>query len=96
MDGCRDIEPCAHLCYNCSKGGVAEMSIVVRINDELYRQAERSAKAESRTAPLQIQYWAKIGKAALDNPDLPIEFIVSCFAAEGQETTPFEFIEDES
>lgn len=71
-------------------------SIAVRISEDLYRKAERTAKAESRTTPLQIQYWAKIGKAALDNPDLPIEFIVSCIAAEGQETTPFEFVEDES
>ena len=71
------------------------MSIAVRIDDELYRQAEVTARAESRTTPLQIQYWAKIGKAALDNPDLPIDFIVSCFAAQGQETTPFEFIENE-
>ena len=67
------------------------MSIAVRISDELYRQAEKSAKAESRTTPLQIQYWAKIGKAALDNPDLPVEFIRDIIDSEGQETTPFEF-----
>ena len=68
------------------------MSIAVRIDNELYRQAEITARAESRTTPLQIQYWAKIGKAALDNPDLPIEFIQSIIAAEGQEDEPFEFI----
>ena len=55
------------------------MSIVVRIDDELYRKAEMSAKADSRTTSLQIQYWAKVGKAAIDNPDLPIEFIQSMF-----------------
>ena len=69
------------------------MSIAVRIDDELYRKAEKSAKAESRTTALQIQYWARVGKAALDNPDLPVEFIQSILAAEGQEDEPFEFIE---
>ena len=67
------------------------MSIAVRIDDELYRQAEQTAKAESRTPPLQIQYWAKIGKAALDNPDLPIDFIRSMLASEGQQSEPFIF-----
>ena len=45
------------------------MSIAMRINENLYRQAESVAKAESRTASLQIHYWARIGKAALENPD---------------------------
>lgn len=66
-------------------------SIAMRVSEELYRQAEKTAKAESRTAALQLQYWARIGKAALDNPDLPIEFIRDILDSEGQETTPFEF-----
>ena len=69
------------------------MSIAMRINEELYRQAESAARAESRTPPLQIQYWARIGKAALDNPDLPVEFIRAILDAEGQADEPFEFIE---
>ena len=67
------------------------MSVAIRIDDELYKQAETIAKVESRTVPLQIQYWAKIGKAALDNPDLPIEFIKSILSSEGQPSEPFEF-----
>jgi len=67
------------------------MSVAVRIDDELYRQAESTARAESRTPPLQIQYWAKLGKAALENPDLPIDFIKSMLASEGQPTEPFVF-----
>lgn len=51
------------------------MSIPIRIDEELYNQAKRTALAESRTVPLQIAYWAKLGKLALENPDLPIEFI---------------------
>ena len=51
------------------------MSIAIRIDEDVYDQAKRTALAESRTVPLQIAYWAKLGKLALENPDLPIEFI---------------------
>ena len=42
---------------------------------EIYDEAKKTAKAECRSIAHQIEYWAKIGKCALDNPDLPIEFI---------------------
>ena len=51
------------------------MSMPVRINDDLYEQAKSISKGECRTIAGQLEFWAKIGKAALDNPDLPIEFI---------------------
>lgn len=51
------------------------MSISVRIDEEIYDEAKKTAKAECRSIAHQIEYWAKIGKCALDNPDLPIEFI---------------------
>ncbi len=74
--------------------GVISMSAPIRIDDELYNQAKRSAAAESRTVPLQIAYWAKIGKAALDNPYLPIEFIRDVLIAKQlDEREPFEFKE---
>ena len=68
------------------------MSIAIRIDDELYEQAKRGAEAEYRTVPLQVTYWAKIGKAALDNPDLPVEFIRDILAAKKRgDFEPFEF-----
>ena len=68
------------------------MSIAIRIDDELYNEARKSAEAESRTVPLQVAYWARIGKAALDNPDLPGELIRDILAAKKQgEFEPFEF-----
>lgn len=68
------------------------MSVAIRIDNELYEEAKRSAEAECRTVPLQVIYWAKIGKAALDNPDLPIEFIRDTLSARKQgEFEPFEF-----
>lgn len=51
------------------------MTTPIRIDNALIREATLYGKAESRTASLQIAYWAKIGKAALKNPDLPIVFM---------------------
>ena len=68
------------------------MSVAIRIDDKLYEQAKRSAEAECRTVPLQVTYWAKIGRAALDNPDLPVEFIRDILSAKKQGYfEPFEF-----
>lgn len=51
------------------------MSMPVRIDDDLYEQAKLASKAECRTIAGQLEFWAKLGKAAQDNPDLPIDFI---------------------
>ena len=51
------------------------MSMPVRIDDELYEQAKTASKGECRTIAGQLEFWAKVGRAALDNPDLPIEFV---------------------
>ena len=67
------------------------MSISVRINDELYQQAKVRAKAEYRTIPSQIEFWARIGRAALDNPDLPTEFVRDVLVAKLEGSEPFEF-----
>lgn len=68
--------------YNCGKcKGVSEMSVSVRINDTLVEQARTAAKAEFRTVQGQIEFWAKVGRAALDNPDLPASFIAETLMA---------------
>jgi hypothetical protein len=51
------------------------MNKPVRIDNELYEQAKSASKGECRTIAGQLEFWAKIGKAALDNPDLPIECV---------------------
>jgi len=40
------------------------MSVSVRIEDELYAQAKVQAAAEHRSIAGQIEYWAKVGRAA--------------------------------
>ncbi len=68
------------------------MGMPVRIDDELYIAAKDQAKAEHRSIAGQIEFWAKVGRAALDNPDLPVEFIAESLIslAESKQTaTPF-------
>jgi hypothetical protein len=68
------------------------MGMPVRIDDELYKDAKLHAKAEFRTIAGQIEFWAKVGKAALDNPDLPVDIVrdILIARAEGRHgATPF-------
>lgn len=66
------------------------MSISIRIDDALYNTARSRSKAEMRSIPQQVAYWAKVGRAALDNPDLPIEFVRDTLVAMEEESEPFE------
>lgn len=73
------------------------MGVPIRIDETIYQEAKKTARAECRSIPNQIEYWAKIGKCALDNPDLPIEFIKELLITKGQDRSlaePFEFEED--
>jgi hypothetical protein len=63
------------------------MSMPVRIDDKLYEQAKSVSKGECRTISGQLEFWAKIGKAALDNPDLPIEFVRELMIARMEDRT---------
>lgn len=50
-------------------------STSIRIDQTLYDQARNEAVSEHRTIAGQVEYWAKVGRAALDNPDLPVSFV---------------------
>ncbi len=50
-------------------------TISVPIDPQLYEQARHKAQINHCSIPEQIEFWAKLGQAALDNPDLPIGFI---------------------
>ena len=62
-----------------------DIAMPVRIDAGLYRSAKAQANAEHRTIAGQIQYWAKVGRAALDNPDLPIDFIKDLLIANAED-----------
>lgn len=64
----------------------------IRIDQALYNQAKADAAAEHRTISGQIEFWAKVGRAALDNPDLPVSFIAESLASMAEpraEAIPF-------
>jgi hypothetical protein len=68
------------------------MGMPVRIDDVLYNQARAQAQAERRTIAGQIEFWAKVGRTALDNPDLPIDFVRDLLIARAEGpalATPF-------
>ncbi|CAM4482903.1 MAG: hypothetical protein LEGION0403_FIIPPAGN_02498 [Legionella sp.] len=70
------------------------MGIPIRIDESIYYDAKKVAAAEFRSIPNQIEYWAKLGKCALDNPDLPIEFIKDVLLSKLQDKSlaePFQF-----
>ncbi|EOA03385.1 hypothetical protein HFRIS_017724 [Herbaspirillum frisingense GSF30] len=53
----------------------------MKLSDELVDMAKPRAAAEHRSVPKQIEYWARLGKAVEDNPDLPVQFIKSTLVA---------------
>jgi len=67
-------------------------TVSVRIDEALVNDARTAAKAEFRTVQGQVEYWAKVGRAALDNPDLPVSFIAESLmslAGPREDSTPF-------
>jgi hypothetical protein len=51
------------------------MATAVRVSSELIEKAKVKAKAFKRSAAGQIEYWAKIGEIAEENPNLPFVVI---------------------
>ncbi len=70
------------------------MGVPIRIHETIYNEARKVARAEHRSIPNQIEFWAMIGKCALDNPDLPIEFVRELLISKHQDRSlaePFKF-----
>ena len=56
-------------------------STSIRIDQALYEQAKVDATIEHRSIAGQIEFWARVGRAALDNPDLPVTFVAESLAS---------------
>jgi hypothetical protein len=68
------------------------MNIAIEIEQALYEQAQKEAEIEQRSIAGQIEFWARLGRTALDNPDLPISFVRDLLIAKAEErslSTPF-------
>jgi len=58
------------------------MSINIRLSEALVESARASAAVQNRSVAQQIEYWARLGKAAEDNPDLPVAMIGEILVAD--------------
>ncbi|WP_374358514.1 ParD-like family protein [Pseudoduganella danionis] len=71
------------------------MAVTLKISDDLVELAKLHAAVEQRSVPKQIEYWARLGKAVEDNPELPLQFIKdTLLAAEEAKAgflTPYQF-----
>ena len=64
----------------------------VKLPASLVDQARSAAEAQRRSVAGQIEYWAMVGRAALDNPDLPVTFVAESLASMAEpreQATPF-------
>ena len=61
------------------------MGVPMRVSNEIYSAIKNTATAEYRSIPNKIEFWAQIGKCALENPDLPIEFLKDVLIAKKQD-----------
>ncbi len=71
------------------------MAVAMKLSDDLVEDAKTFAAAEHRSVPKQIEYWARIGKAVLDNPDMPLRVIqdtmLSIEEVKAGQVTPYTF-----
>ena len=51
------------------------MNTVIRLSEDMIQQAKICAEAMNRSVTKQIEYWAKIGKIAEENPELSYSFM---------------------
>ncbi len=67
----------------------------IKLSDELLADASSYGKALQRSTPRQIEYWARLGKLAEENSDLPLTFIKDTLVAieesEADEVSEFRF-----
>lgn len=61
----------------------------LEIDAQLYNEAALEANENHITVDEQVILWAKVGKAALDNPDLPAAFIKDILIAKNQVSESF-------
>jgi hypothetical protein len=71
------------------------MSVALKLSEQLVEDAKPHAAAEHRSVPKQIEYWARIGKAVLENPEMPLRLIqdtlLSREEAKAGLATPYQF-----
>ena len=69
---------------NIVKENIKMVTASIRLDQELVQRATIMAKALSRTAPKQIEHWAKIGEMMENNPELSYEFVKQAIIAKAE------------
>ena len=71
------------------------MPTAVRISEALVDEAKRFSRIDHRSLAGQIEHWARLGKYAEENPDLPYSLIKEIFFGLGEldkgEKTEYKF-----
>lgn len=71
------------------------MGSAIRISDLLVKEAKIRSRVENRSLTGQIEYWAKIGKMAEENPDVPYsllrEILIGVEQLNSREGTEYQF-----
>ena len=74
------------------------MAKAVKLSEEIVSEARIMSKAFNRSVAGQIEYWAKIGKIAEENPDLTYDFIkniiISRYEVDAEKVEPYVFDEE--
>jgi hypothetical protein len=69
------------------------MSTYVLLSQEFYEGAKSAALHNGFCADEQIEFWARLGRACIENPDLPPTFVAECLLSlaesRDQEMIPF-------
>ena len=67
----------------------------VKLSDDFIYDVKVTAQAMHRSIPKQIEHWARLGKIAEENPDLPIGFVkdilISLQEVEAGEVSEYQF-----
>jgi hypothetical protein len=75
--------------------GGANMATAVRISEELVDEAKRFGRIDHRSLAGQIEHWARMGKCAEENPDLPYflikEILIGLDELDHNEKTEYKF-----
>ena len=71
------------------------MATAVRVSEGLVDEAKKFSRIDHRSVAGQIEHWARMGKCAEENPDLPYslikEILVGLDELEQDEKTEYKF-----
>ena len=71
------------------------MAVPMKLSDDLVEDAKVTAAVEHRSVPKQIEHWVRIGKAVLENTDMPLRMIqdtlLSLEEVKAGQVAPYQF-----